>query len=106
MRAGRIEGADRVTGTSAGQRVLVVDDVDEMRTIAQRALRARGYQVDVAGTLADAIGMDPGGYDAVLIDSPSRLRAGHRAHRSAAVSGPGRGQAVHRDDRRLGGRGP
>ena len=40
-----------------------------MRTIAQRALRAHGYQVDVAGTLADAIGMDPGGYDAVLIDA-------------------------------------
>ncbi len=40
-----------------------------MRTIAQRALRARGYEVDVAGTLADAIGMDPGGYDAVLIDA-------------------------------------
>jgi CheY-like chemotaxis protein len=58
-----------VTGTSAGQRVLVVDDVDEMRRIAQRALRARGYEVDVAGTLADAIGMDPGGYDAVLIDA-------------------------------------
>ena len=58
-----------MTGTSAGQRVLVVDDLDEMRTIAQRALRAHGYLVDVAGTLADAIGKDPGGYDAVLIDA-------------------------------------
>ena len=40
-----------------------------MRTITQRALRARGYQVDVVGTLADALGMDPGGYDVVLIDA-------------------------------------
>ena len=46
-----------------------MDDLDQMRTIVQRALRARGYQVDVAGTLADAMGMDPGGYDAVLIDA-------------------------------------
>jgi CheY-like chemotaxis protein len=69
VRAGRIEGADSVTENSARQRVLVVDDLDEMRTIVQRALRARGYEVDVAGTLADAIGMDPGGYDAVLVDA-------------------------------------
>jgi CheY-like chemotaxis protein len=67
--------ADR--GTKAGQgrraqvaqRVLVVDDVAEMRIVIRRALRAGGYEVDVAATLTEALGMDPGGYDAVLVDA-------------------------------------
>jgi CheY-like chemotaxis protein len=51
------------------QRVLVVDDVAEMRTLIRRALSAGGYEVDVAATLREALGMDPGGYDAVLVDA-------------------------------------
>jgi CheY-like chemotaxis protein len=51
------------------QRVLVVDDLDEMRVLIRRALSANGYEVDVAGTLAEAQGMDPAGYDAVLVDA-------------------------------------
>lgn len=51
------------------QRVLVVDDLDEMRVLIRRALSADGYDVDVAGTLAEAQRMDPTGYDAVLVDA-------------------------------------
>ncbi len=54
--------------SSVGLRVLVVDDLEDMRLLIQRALSARGYAVDVAATLAEARGMDPGGYDAVVLD--------------------------------------
>ena len=50
-------------------RVLVVDDTEEMRRTIRRALSAGGYQVDVAGTLAEAEAKEPGGYDAVLVDA-------------------------------------
>ena len=56
-------------GTTTGLRVLVVDDVEEVRILIQRALGARGYDVDVAATLAEARRLDPGGYDAVLVDA-------------------------------------
>jgi CheY-like chemotaxis protein len=56
-------------GTTTGLRVLVVDDVEEVRILIHRALAARGYDVDVAATLAEALGMKPGGYDAVLVDA-------------------------------------
>jgi len=58
-----------VPGTTTGLRVLVVDDVEEVRILIQRALGARGYDVDVAATLAEARRLDPGGYDAVLVDA-------------------------------------
>jgi CheY-like chemotaxis protein len=58
-----------VLTSSAGLRVLVVDDLEDMRLLIQRALSARGYAVDVAATLAEARGMDPGGYDAVVLDA-------------------------------------
>ena len=51
------------------QRVLVVDDLDEMRVLIRRALSADGYEVDVAATLAEAQSMDLAGYDAVLVDA-------------------------------------
>ncbi len=51
------------------QRVLVVDDLDEMRVLIRRALSAEGYEVDVAATLAEARAMDLGKYDAVLLDA-------------------------------------
>jgi hypothetical protein len=38
---------EKVTGSSGGQRVLVVDDVDQMRTLIRRALCAGGYEVNV-----------------------------------------------------------
>ena len=58
-----------MAGKFAGGRVLVVDDVDEIRVLVQRTLSAQGYQVDVAATLAEALRMDPSGYDAVLVDA-------------------------------------
>jgi CheY-like chemotaxis protein len=51
------------------KRVLVVDDVAEMRTLIRRVLTADGYQVDVAATLAEARSLDPAGYSAVLVDA-------------------------------------
>jgi len=58
-----------MAGSSGGQRILVVDDVEQMRTLLRRALSAGGYEADVAGTLTEARAMDPGGYDAVLVDA-------------------------------------
>jgi DNA-binding response OmpR family regulator len=58
-----------VLASSAGLRVLVVDDLEEMRILINRALSARGYEVEVAATLAEAHAMDPGGYDAVILDA-------------------------------------
>jgi DNA-binding response OmpR family regulator len=54
-------------------RVLVVDDADGVRRAVRRVLSGSGYEVDVACTLAEARGMDPGKYEAVLVDA----RLGH-----------------------------
>jgi DNA-binding response OmpR family regulator len=58
-----------MAGSPDRRRILVVDDVAEMRTQICRALTACGDEVDVASTLAAAREMDPGGYDAVLVDA-------------------------------------
>jgi CheY-like chemotaxis protein len=58
-----------VPGNTSGLRVLVVDDLSEMRAIIHRALSDRGYVVDVAATIEQARAMSPGGYDAVLVDA-------------------------------------
>jgi DNA-binding response OmpR family regulator len=58
-----------VAEKSGGKDVLVVDDADEMRTVIRRALSSRGYRVDVAASLAQARGMNPARYDAVLVDA-------------------------------------
>ena len=62
-------GSDRVAGIQVTKRVLVVDDVAEMRSLIRRVLSADGYQVDVAATLAEARSMHPAGYSAVLVDA-------------------------------------
>jgi ActR/RegA family two-component response regulator len=51
------------------QRILVVDDLADMRTILRRALARAGYEVSVAATLGQASAMDPVGYDAVILDA-------------------------------------
>ena len=51
------------------ERVLVVEDTAQMRAVLNRALGRAGYRVDLAATLTEARGMDPGRYDAVLIDA-------------------------------------
>jgi DNA-binding response OmpR family regulator len=50
-------------------RVLVVDDADAVRRVVRRVLSGSGYEVDVAGTLAEARGMDPAKYEVVLVDA-------------------------------------
>lgn len=61
--------ASTLSESPRSPRVLVVDDTEEMRKTIHRALSAGGYQVEVAGTLAEAEAKEPGGYDAVLIDA-------------------------------------
>jgi DNA-binding response OmpR family regulator len=51
------------------QRVLVVDDFDEIRILIRRVLTAGGYDVDVAASLAQARDLNPATYDAVLVDA-------------------------------------
>jgi CheY-like chemotaxis protein len=62
-------GLTQVTGSSSNPRVLVIDDMDEMRILIRRALSASGYEVDVAASLAQARALDPAGYDVVLVDA-------------------------------------
>jgi CheY-like chemotaxis protein len=50
-------------------RVLVVDDADATRRAVRRVLSSSGYEVDIAGTLAEARGMHPGRYEVVLVDA-------------------------------------
>jgi CheY-like chemotaxis protein len=49
-------------------RVLVIDDMAEMRALISRALSTYGYMVDVAATIGEARGLDPGRYDVLLVD--------------------------------------
>jgi CheY-like chemotaxis protein len=75
------------------RRVLVVDDVDEMRVLIRRILGARGYEVDVASTLDQARRMEPAGYDAVLLDAHLGAERGTDlidTMRSADPTAPGR----------------
>jgi CheY-like chemotaxis protein len=51
------------------QRILIVDDLADMRTILRRTLARAGYEVSVAATLGEASAMDPLGYDAVIMDA-------------------------------------
>jgi len=50
-------------------RVLVIDDLDQMRALICRVLGGHGYVVDEAATLAQARELGPADYDAVLIDA-------------------------------------
>jgi CheY-like chemotaxis protein len=67
--AGRVGRVGPVVRDSAGPRVLVIDDFEEIRIMIRRALSAHGYEVDTAATLSEARRMNPGSYDAVLIDA-------------------------------------
>jgi CheY-like chemotaxis protein len=51
------------------RRVLVIDDLPEMHVLIRRTLSTQGYEVDGAATLAEALRMNPAGYDAVLVDA-------------------------------------
>jgi CheY-like chemotaxis protein len=49
-------------------RVLVIDDMAEMRALIGRVLSTQGYVVDMAATIGEARGLDPGRYDVLLVD--------------------------------------
>lgn len=65
----RREGGETTETRSGSQRVLVVDDAGDMRALIRRTLGTAGYHVDLASSLAEARGMDPSTYDAVLVDA-------------------------------------
>ncbi len=65
----RREGGETTETRSGSQRVLVVDDAGDMRALIRRTLGTAGYHVDLASSLAEARGMDPSSYDAVLVDA-------------------------------------
>ena len=90
---------DAVVGIQVTKRVLVVDDVAEMRTLIQRVLSADGYQVDVAATLAEARGLDPAGYSAVLVDAHLGAEHGLDLIEELRSADPGGGPPVRGDHR-------
>jgi CheY-like chemotaxis protein len=49
--------------------VLVVDDVEVIRTLIRRVLAGAGYHVDVAASAPEARSMNPAGYDALVVDA-------------------------------------
>src|ERR1700722_9169263 len=49
-------------------RVIVIDDMAEMRAVISRVLSTHGYAVDLAATIGEARGLDPGRYDVLLVD--------------------------------------
>jgi CheY-like chemotaxis protein len=51
------------------QRILIIDDLAEMRALLRRALVRAGYEVSAVATLGEAWAMDPGGYDVVIADA-------------------------------------
>ena len=51
------------------RRVLVVDDMEAIRTLIRRVLTGAGYHVDVAASAPEARSMNPAGYDVLLVDA-------------------------------------
>ncbi len=50
------------------QKILVVDDEEDLREILQFNLETEGYQVDTAASAEEALGMDLQGYSLFLLD--------------------------------------
>ena len=69
--AGTREAEDPDAASDGNETVLLVEDEDQVRELASRVLRRRGYQVLTARHGADALelaGMDPGTIDLLLTD--------------------------------------
>jgi CheY-like chemotaxis protein len=69
-------------------RVLVIDDMAEMRTLISRVLSTQGHVVDLAATLGEARGLDPGGYDVLVVDDHLGLGRGTDLVASLAAADP------------------
>jgi DNA-binding NtrC family response regulator len=65
-------------------RVLVVEDFDQLRNLLMAALRRDGHEVDGAASMAEAVGLRPEGYQALVVDM--RLGDGDAATLLDAVS--------------------
>ena len=76
-------------GIPVTERILVVDDVAEMRALLRRVLASGGYRVDVAATLAEARALDPGSYAGVLIDDHLGLERGTDLIEELCAADPG-----------------
>ncbi|SNQ48768.1 putative two component system response regulator [Frankia canadensis] len=59
---------------TGGPRVLVVDDNEMLRALLERILLAEGFQVSVADSVDQALGLGAAGFDVILVD----LRLGDR----------------------------
>ncbi|MCM3884039.1 response regulator [Frankia sp. R82] len=74
------DGGDDTGGRPArvarAARVLVVDDNDMLRSLLSRILHAAGFEVSEAGSVAQALRLDPAGYDAIIIDVRLQGRPG------------------------------
>jgi DNA-binding NtrC family response regulator len=60
--------AGGVTPPGTGGRVLVVEDFAELRNLLVAGLRRVGYQVDGAGSLTEAVSLQPERYDVLITD--------------------------------------
>jgi CheY-like chemotaxis protein len=58
-----------VPEVSRGERILVVDDHEQLRSVIRRSLTSHGFQVDEAASLDQAYALGAAGYDAVLVDA-------------------------------------
>ncbi|MCK9875661.1 response regulator [Frankia sp. Ag45/Mut15] len=61
-------GSDDGEGRSRAVRVLVVDDNDLLRGLLSRILRAEGFTTSEAASVEEALGLDPGAHDAIVVD--------------------------------------
>src|SRR6266567_1455123 len=71
------------------ERVLVIDDADEMRAAIRRALADDGYRVDDVATVAEARALDRDTYQAIVIDARIGLERGIDFVREMVAAAPG-----------------
>ncbi|HUD38892.1 MAG TPA: response regulator [Streptosporangiaceae bacterium] len=73
----------------ARARVLVVDDIAEIRELITRMLTADGHVVDAVATAEEAGALDPAGYDVLLIDAHLNQGSGAALIDSLVARDPG-----------------
>lgn len=58
----------RAREAAPGRRALVVDDSEQVRVLIVTGLQRAGYDVDSAGSAAEALGLGLDSYDVLLVD--------------------------------------